>query len=94
VYADDVNLLGDNRDTIKKPPQTLISASKEVGLEVNTEKTERMLLSLHQNSGQNHEVKIGNGCFETKILPVVLQVCETCSLTLSEENRACLRTEC
>jgi hypothetical protein len=37
VYADDVTLLGDNIDTIKKNTQTLIDASKEVGLEVNTE---------------------------------------------------------
>jgi hypothetical protein len=35
VYADDVNLLGDNIDTIKKNTQTLIDASKEVVLEVH-----------------------------------------------------------
>jgi hypothetical protein len=34
VYADDVNLLGDNIDTIKKNKHTLIDATKEVGLEV------------------------------------------------------------
>jgi hypothetical protein len=38
VYADDVNLLGDNIDAIKKDTYTLFDASKEVGLEVNTEK--------------------------------------------------------
>jgi hypothetical protein len=37
VYADDVNLLGDIIDTIKKNTQTLIDASKEIGLEVNRE---------------------------------------------------------
>jgi hypothetical protein len=37
VYADDVNLLGDNIDTINKNTQTCIDASKEVGLEVNRE---------------------------------------------------------
>jgi hypothetical protein len=44
VYADDVNLLGDDIDTIKRNTQTLIEASKEIGLEVNTEKTKYMLM--------------------------------------------------
>jgi hypothetical protein len=39
AYADDVNLLGDNIDTIKKNTRTLIDASKEVGLEINVEET-------------------------------------------------------
>jgi hypothetical protein len=57
VYADDMNLLG---DTIKRNTQTLIDASKEVGLEVNTEKTKYMLLSSHQNARQNHDMKIAD----------------------------------
>jgi hypothetical protein len=44
AYADDVNLLGDNIDTI-------IDASKEVGLKVNVEKTKYMLVSHDQNAG-------------------------------------------
>jgi hypothetical protein len=34
VYADDVNLLWDNLDAIKKNTDALIDASKEAGLEV------------------------------------------------------------
>jgi hypothetical protein len=54
VYADDVNLLSDNIDTIKKNMETLIGASKEVDL-VNTEKTKRMLLFHHLNAEQTHD---------------------------------------
>jgi hypothetical protein len=57
AYADDVNLLGDNIDTINKSTQTLINASKEVGLEVNVEKSKYMLVSRFQNAGQNREIK-------------------------------------
>jgi hypothetical protein len=53
AYADVVNLLGDNIDTINKNTQTLIGAGKEVSLEVNVEKTEYMLVSRDQNAGQN-----------------------------------------
>jgi hypothetical protein len=67
VYADGVNLLGDNIDTIKKNTETVIGASKEVGLEVNAEKTKYMLLSRHQNAGQNHNIKIGNRSFENVV---------------------------
>jgi hypothetical protein len=59
-----VNLLGDNLDTINKNTQTLIDANKEVGLEVNVEKTKFMLVSRDQNAGQNREIKIRNRSFE------------------------------
>jgi hypothetical protein len=61
-YADDVNLLEHNINTERKNTETLINASKEVGIEENTEKTK--LLSRHQNGGQNHDMKIANRCNE------------------------------
>jgi hypothetical protein len=47
-----------------KHQKLLIDASKDVGLEVNTEKIKCMLLSRHQNAGQNHDIKLGNRYFE------------------------------
>jgi hypothetical protein len=48
--ANDVNLLGD-KDTVKKYTETLIDASKEIGVEVNVETTKySMLLFRHQNA--------------------------------------------
>jgi hypothetical protein len=64
AYADDVNLLGDNIDIIKKNTESLIDASKEVDLEINVEKTKYMLLSRHLIAGQNRDMKIANKSFE------------------------------
>jgi hypothetical protein len=44
AYADDVNLLGDNLDTINTNTETVIDSSKKVELEINVEKTKHMLL--------------------------------------------------
>jgi hypothetical protein len=63
TYTHHLNLLGDNIDTIKKNTEILIDASKEVGLEINVEKTKYMLLSCHQNVGQNQDIKVANRSF-------------------------------
>jgi hypothetical protein len=64
AYADNVNLPGDNVDTRKKNTEYLIGASKEVGLEINVEKTKYMLLSCHQNARKNHDIKTVNTWIE------------------------------
>jgi hypothetical protein len=38
-------------NTIKKNPETLLDASREVGLEINTEKTKYIIMSRHRNVG-------------------------------------------
>jgi hypothetical protein len=63
----DVYLLEDNIGTTKKNIETLIDASKKAGLEVNAKKTKYMLLSRHQNAGQNHDIKILRKCGTLKI---------------------------
>ena len=44
--------------------ETLIVASKEFGLEANTDKTRNMVMSLDQNAGRNHNIKIHNISYE------------------------------
>jgi hypothetical protein len=45
VYANNVNLLDDSINTIKENTETLIEASRDIGLEINAEKTKYMVVS-------------------------------------------------
>jgi hypothetical protein len=58
--ADDVNIMGENIDTIQKNTIALLDASKEVGLEVNPEKSKYILVSWCQKAGQRQSIKIEN----------------------------------
>ena len=45
VYATDVHILGGSVHTVKENAEALIVASKEIGLEVNADKTKFMVMS-------------------------------------------------
>ncbi|KAJ4434599.1 hypothetical protein ANN_23161 [Periplaneta americana] len=64
VYADDVNMSGESPQTIRENTGILLEASKEIGLEVNPEKTKYMIISRDQNIVRNGNIKIGNLTFE------------------------------
>jgi hypothetical protein len=96
TYADDVNLLGNNINTINKNKETLIDASKPITYQDLIQEEIKKIL----NSGnacyhsvqnllfsrllsRNVKVRI----YKTIIFPVVLYGCETWSLTAREEHK-------
>jgi hypothetical protein len=85
VYADDINILGGNVHTVKENAETLVVATKEIGLVVNADKTKYMIMSRDQTAGRSYRVKIdnaelrGGGVEHPKTLPPsVRHWTETC----------------
>jgi hypothetical protein len=64
VYANDVTLLGNNINTIKENAESILEVSRDIGLEINAEKTKYMIMSCHPNSGQDQNIRIANEPFE------------------------------
>jgi hypothetical protein len=60
AYADDVNILGGSVHTVKENAEALLVATKEIGLEVNADKTKYMVMSRDRNTGRDDSVNINN----------------------------------
>jgi hypothetical protein len=64
VFANDVNLLDDSVNTKKENTETLLEASRDIGLDINAENTKYMIMSCHPNSGQDQNTRTANESFE------------------------------
>jgi len=64
AYADDVNVLGGSIHTLKENAEALVAATREIGLEVNADKSMYMVMSRDQNAGRIHSVRIDNSTFD------------------------------
>ena len=56
--------MGGSVHTVKENAEALVVATKEIGLEVNADKTKYMFMSRNQNAGRGHSMKNDNSSFE------------------------------
>jgi hypothetical protein len=63
LYIMFIETAGGSVHSIKENAEALVVASKEIGLEVNADKTKYMVMSQNQKAGQSHNVKIDNSSF-------------------------------
>jgi hypothetical protein len=64
AYADDVNILGGSIHNLKENSETLVAATREIGLELSAYKTKYMVMSRDQNAGRIHILRMDNSTFE------------------------------
>jgi hypothetical protein len=60
VFTGSVNFLGENGNIVKENTEFLLNAAKDVGLEVNTEKTKCIFMPRHQTTGKKSVKEITN----------------------------------
>ena len=80
AYADDVNILGGSVHTVKVNAEALVLATKEIGLEVNADKTKYMVMSRDRNARRGHSVKIDNTSIER------VEVFKYLGTTITDQN--------
>jgi hypothetical protein len=71
--------IGQKHNTIKKSTEALAVANKEIGLEVNADKTKYMVMTGDQNAGRSCNKKIDNSSFEKEIFGNNLNKPKFCS---------------
>jgi hypothetical protein len=67
--------------------ETLLEASRDIGLEINVEKTKYMIMSRHPNSGQNQNIKTANESFENVAKVKYLGTTLTIRMTFMMKSR-------
>jgi len=96
VYADDDNILGGSVHTVGESEEVLVMASKEIGLEVNADKSKYMVIYGDQNAGRSYNIKSDNSSFgmveEFKYLGTILR--NQCSFQEESKGRLKLGIVC
>jgi len=78
--------------TMNGKPDALVVASKEIGLEVNADKTKYMVMYWDHNAGRRHSIKIDSSSFE-KVEPFkYLGTTLTNQSSIQEEIKSSLKS--
>jgi len=64
VCVHDFGILGGNVHMVKKDTEAFAVVSKEIGLEVNADNSQCMVMSRDQNAGRSYSIKTDNSSFE------------------------------
>jgi len=91
AYADDVNTLGGSIPTLQETADTLVVATREIGLKVSADKTKYMVMSRDQSAGRVQNVRIDNNIFERVEEFKYLGTTLTNQNSISEEIKSKLR---
>jgi hypothetical protein len=76
-----------------KNTEVLVIASKEIGLEVNVDKTKYMVMSGDQDAGRSHDIKIDNSSFERVQHFIYLGTNRTNQNSIQEVNKCRLKSQ-
>ena len=86
-----LNILGNSVHTVRKNAEALVAATKEIGLEVNADKTKYTVMSREGNAGRGHSVKIDNSAIESVEEFKYLGVTLTYQNSIQEEIKSRLK---